>query len=63
MTAAFGSRDFLLLPQSRRVDQLPPGTRVVTMPGWGHVPMSDDPGAVAALIGESAARESPRLIR
>jgi pimeloyl-ACP methyl ester carboxylesterase len=55
VTVAFGSRDFLLRPQSRRVDQLPPGARVVTMPGWGHVPMADAPGAVAALISESAA--------
>jgi pimeloyl-ACP methyl ester carboxylesterase len=57
VTVAFGSRDLLLLPgQSRHVDQLPPGTRSVALPGCGHVPMSDSPEAVAAVISESAAR-------
>jgi pimeloyl-ACP methyl ester carboxylesterase len=51
VTVAFGSRDLLLLPwQSRHVELLPPGTRVRALPGCGHVPMSDDPAAVAALI-------------
>lgn len=53
-TVAFGSRDFLLVPWARHVDQLPPGTRVGALPGCGHVPMADDPGAVAALIAASA---------
>lgn len=53
VTVAFGSRDLLLLPwQSRHVDQLPPGTRVVTLRGCGHVPIADDPAAVAALVLE-----------
>jgi pimeloyl-ACP methyl ester carboxylesterase len=57
-TVAFGSRDFLLLPhQSRRLDQLPPRTRVDSLPGCGHVPIGDDPDAVAALIVRSAARD------
>jgi pimeloyl-ACP methyl ester carboxylesterase len=52
VTVAFGSRDRLLLPhQSRHLDQLPPGTRSVPLPGCGHVPMADDPTAVVALIG------------
>jgi len=56
VTVAFGSRDLLLLRhQSRHLDQLPPGTQVETLPGCGHVPMADDPGAVAALIIKSAA--------
>jgi pimeloyl-ACP methyl ester carboxylesterase len=51
VTVAFGSRDRLLLRRrSRHLDQLPPGTRVQTLAGCGHVPMADDPGAVAALI-------------
>lgn len=51
VTVAFGSRDFLLLPQqSRHIDELPPSTRVEPLPGCGHVPMPDDPGAVAAFI-------------
>jgi pimeloyl-ACP methyl ester carboxylesterase len=54
---AFGSRDILLLRgQSRHLDQLPPGTQAETLPGCGHVPMADDPGAVAELITRAAAR-------
>jgi pimeloyl-ACP methyl ester carboxylesterase len=57
VTVAFGTRDLLLLRhQSRHLDQLPPGTRVETLPGCGHVPMPDHPGAVAALITRSAGR-------
>jgi pimeloyl-ACP methyl ester carboxylesterase len=57
VTVAFGSRDRLLLRrQSRHLDQLPPGTRVQVLPGCGHVPMADDPDAVAALIIQSAGR-------
>lgn len=56
VTVAFGSRDLLLLPrQSRRLGELPPDVHVGSLPGCGHVPMSDDPGAVAALIAASAA--------
>jgi pimeloyl-ACP methyl ester carboxylesterase len=59
VTVAFGSRDVLLLPhQSRRLDQLPPRTRVEGLPGCGHVPMGDDPDAVAALILRAATRLS-----
>ena len=51
VTVAFGSRDILLLPgRSRRLDQLPSHTRVERLPGCGHVPIADDPAAVAALI-------------
>jgi pimeloyl-ACP methyl ester carboxylesterase len=47
VTVAFGSRDFILLPhQSRHLDELPPGTRVETLPRCGHVPMADEPRAV-----------------
>jgi pimeloyl-ACP methyl ester carboxylesterase len=55
VTVAFGSRDLVLLArQSRFIDELPPGTRVETLPGCGHIPMSDDPDAVAAFIAASA---------
>jgi pimeloyl-ACP methyl ester carboxylesterase len=54
VTVTFGSRDLLLPPwQARHVELLPPGTAVRTLPGCGHIPMSDDP-AVAALILSSA---------
>ena len=57
VTAAFGSRDRLLLRhQSRHVGQLPPGTQVEALPGCGHVPMADDPGAVTAAITRTASR-------
>jgi pimeloyl-ACP methyl ester carboxylesterase len=57
MTLAFGSRDVLLLPrQSRYLDQLPAGTRAETLPGCGHVPMADDPAAVAELVIRTTAR-------
>lgn len=50
VTVAFGSRDLLLLRRSRRLDELPPHTRVAALPRCGHVPMADDPEAVAAVI-------------
>ena len=57
VTVAFGSRDRLLLRhQSRHLDQLPSDTRVEALPGCGHQPMADDPGAVSALITQSTAR-------
>jgi pimeloyl-ACP methyl ester carboxylesterase len=59
LTVAFGSRDFLLMPKSRRLDQLPSHTRRVALPGCGHVPMYDDPETVTAVITASAARALP----
>jgi pimeloyl-ACP methyl ester carboxylesterase len=57
LTLAFGSRDILLLRrQSRHLDQLPPGTQAETLRGCGHVPMADDPEAVAGLIARTAER-------
>ena len=51
VTVAFGSRDLVLLPrQSRHLDQLPAGTVLRRLPGCGHLPVADDPAAVAALI-------------
>jgi pimeloyl-ACP methyl ester carboxylesterase len=56
VTLAFGSRDLILLQrQSRHIDQLPPGTQVQELRGCGHVPMSDDPNAVVALITATVA--------
>jgi pimeloyl-ACP methyl ester carboxylesterase len=51
VTVAFGTRDLVLLAhQSRHLDQLPAGTVVRSLPGCGHLPVGDDPGAVAALV-------------
>jgi pimeloyl-ACP methyl ester carboxylesterase len=59
-TVAFGSRDRLLLRhQSRHLDELPAHTRIGALPGCGHVPMTDDPAAVAGLIRRSAGRMVP----
>ena len=63
VTVAFGDRDLILLPgQARHLDQLPATTRTVTLPRCGHVPMGDDPAAVAGVIlwGASAVREGSR---
>lgn len=55
VSISFGTRDLILLPrQSRHLDQLPAHTRVLPLAGTGHVPMTDDPTAVAALIGRTA---------
>jgi pimeloyl-ACP methyl ester carboxylesterase len=54
VTVAFGSRDLLLRRGSRRLGQLPPQTRTEALPGCGHVPITDDPAAVAALIIRTA---------
>jgi pimeloyl-ACP methyl ester carboxylesterase len=58
ITVAFGSRDLLLRGRSRHVEQLPPGARLEILRGCGHVPMSDDPHAVVALI-TAAVHEMP----
>jgi pimeloyl-ACP methyl ester carboxylesterase len=59
VTVAFGSRDRLLLRRdSRHIEQLPAGAEVVALPGCGHVPMSDDPAAVADLLASAARRAS-----
>jgi pimeloyl-ACP methyl ester carboxylesterase len=57
VSVSFGSRDLVLRPnQSRYLDQLPSHTRSVPLPGTGHVPMTDDPLAVAGLIADTARR-------
>ncbi|MCM6774219.1 alpha/beta fold hydrolase [Nocardia sp. CDC159] len=51
ITVAFGTRDLMLLPAvSQCRDQLPAHTRWITLPGCGHVPMSDEPELVARVI-------------
>jgi pimeloyl-ACP methyl ester carboxylesterase len=56
VTVAFGTRDLLLLPfQSRQLGALPAETTTARLPGCGHVPMSDNPAAVADLIRRFAA--------
>jgi pimeloyl-ACP methyl ester carboxylesterase len=51
VTIGWGTRDRLLIPrQAERARALLPRARHVPLPGCGHIPMSDDPDGVAALI-------------
>jgi pimeloyl-ACP methyl ester carboxylesterase len=64
IAVAFGSRDLVLLRrQSRHLDQLPSHIHVQELPGCGHVPMSDDPNALVALISATTFATSglPRI--
>jgi pimeloyl-ACP methyl ester carboxylesterase len=59
VTIAFGARDRLLISRRwRRLDELPPDRRVASLPGCGHIPMTDDPAAVTALVLASAGRDA-----
>jgi pimeloyl-ACP methyl ester carboxylesterase len=54
VTIGWGDCDRIFgVHQAERARAGLPGTRVVTLPGCGHVPMSDDPDLVAALILET----------
>jgi pimeloyl-ACP methyl ester carboxylesterase len=56
VTVAWASHDRVLLPvQALRARELLPEARHVTLDGCGHVPMSDDPQAVARVILQTAA--------
>ncbi|MFJ6698850.1 alpha/beta fold hydrolase [Streptomyces sp. NPDC091272] len=51
VTVAWGTKDRLLLRrQGLRARDVIPGARLVRLPGCGHVPMNDDPAAVARVI-------------
>lgn len=51
VTIGWGTRDRLLIPrQSERARAALPQARHLPLPGCGHIPMSDDPEGVAALI-------------
>jgi pimeloyl-ACP methyl ester carboxylesterase len=55
ITVAFGSRDLVLLRrQSRHLEELPVDTRLVSLPGCGHIPIADDPASVVATIMTTA---------
>ena len=64
-TVAFGSRDrLLLLPRWRGTGELPGDAVVARLPGCGHIPMYDDPAAVAQLITGTVTRSTiPALSR
>jgi len=50
VTIAWGEADRIVGRPSRT--RMPPGTRYLTVPGWGHTPTWDDPEGVARLILE-----------
>jgi pimeloyl-ACP methyl ester carboxylesterase len=51
VTIGWGTRDRLLIPrQAERARAALPHARHVPLPGCGHIPMSDDPDGVAALL-------------
>ncbi|MFS8499565.1 MAG: alpha/beta hydrolase, partial [Micromonosporaceae bacterium] len=51
VTVAWGERDRILPPrEAARAREVLPWARHVTLPGCGHVPMSDDPELVALTI-------------
>jgi len=54
VTIAWAEQDKLVGPP--REECRPPGARFLTMPHLGHVPMWDDPDAVARVILEGSAR-------
>jgi pimeloyl-ACP methyl ester carboxylesterase len=55
----WGSRDTLLFPrQADRFVREIPNAELVRLPGLGHVPMGDDPDAVAGSILEFTARHA-----
>ncbi len=55
VTVVFGGGDQVLLPRStRHRDELPVHTRWLDLPGLGHMPMLDDPSAVARHLLEGS---------
>src|ERR1700742_645590 len=51
VTIAWGSKDRLLLPSQARVaERQLPQARFRSLPGCGHVPMTDDPALVAEVL-------------
>lgn len=58
---AWGTRDRLLLPrQGRRFARRIPGAELRSLPGLGHLPMSDDPELVARTILDFTAGAAAR---
>jgi pimeloyl-ACP methyl ester carboxylesterase len=61
VTVAWGTLDRLLpYRQAATAKERLPEARHVALPGCGHVPMSDDPALVAALVEETVARAVQR---
>jgi pimeloyl-ACP methyl ester carboxylesterase len=52
VTIAWGEKERLIPKKARRLDELPSQTRVLALPGCGHLPMWDDPERIASTIIE-----------
>ncbi len=57
VTIAWSPLDRLVGRPSR--SRVPPGAKLIEMPGWGHMPTWDDPDGVAALLLEASAVDIP----
>jgi pimeloyl-ACP methyl ester carboxylesterase len=56
LTVAWGTKDAMLPPyQAKRARRALPNARHIPLPGCGHVPMSDDPAQVAAVLLQGSA--------
>lgn len=61
VTIAWGTRDRLLPPSQARVAARHlPRARFVSLPGCGHVPMTDDPALVARVLLEGSEQPADR---
>ena len=64
VTIAWGTRDGLLLPsQALRARRVLPEARHLWLRGCGHVPMSDDPAQVAAVLLSGSATPVSAAVR
>ncbi len=54
---AWGEQDRLVAPP--RPERMPPGTRYLSVPGWGHTPTRDDPEGVTRLLLEASSVRAP----
>lgn len=56
ITVAWGTKDAMLPPyQAKRARRALPNARHLSLPGCGHVPMTDDPDQVAAVLLQGSA--------
>jgi pimeloyl-ACP methyl ester carboxylesterase len=55
ITIAWGDKERLIPAKARRRDELPAGTRFVTLENCGHLAMWDDPNMVAETILQATA--------
>ena len=60
VTVAWGEQERVIPAKARLRDELPPHTRVVTLPSCGHIPMWDDPELVARTILDGARSDAPQ---